>query len=462
MDLPFYAADFFGNRMLIAIIGIVHVWINHAFAVGMAPLITGLEWWAHRKGRKDLDDLARKILFVSFIVTTTVGALTGVAIWLSTSIGNPYAIASLLRVFYWAWFSEWIVFVSEVILIMGYFLTWKTMTGDRKSAHIRIGIALSVMSWLTMGVIVAVLGFMMNPGAWLEESSFLAGVMNPIYLPQLLFRTPVALAMAGSVALALTLAFTDKKTELRGDAVRIFSGWTLFWLVPTLIGGLAYYQAIPNGMLGNLPVAFGTQAFANRFALLVQASFAAVALVAVIGAWGVLKPHSINAVAWIVPVLIFSGLMGYFERAREFIRKPYVIGYYMYSNSIRVGDVPYLLKTGVLPHSAWATHKQVTEENKVDAGRDVYRILCSRCHTLNGVNSMTFNFGRLYPGQKTWDPAAIDQYLKNIHGARAYMPPFIGTVQERAALAAYLATLATRRDILPPISAPVSSSTSGN
>lgn len=454
MDLPFYAADFFGNRMLIAIIGIVHVWINHAFAVGMAPLITALEWWAHRKGRKDLDELARKILFVCFIVTTTVGALTGVGIWLSTSIGNPYAIGSLLRVFYWAWFSEWLVFVAEVVLITIYFLTWQTMTGERKSAHIRIGIALSVMSWLTMGVIVAILGFMMNPGSWLEESSFLSGVLNPIYLPQLLFRTPVAMAMAGSLALALSLLFTEKNSPVRGEAVRIFSGWTLFWLLPTLVGGLAYYYAIPNAMLANLPVAFGTQAYANRFGLLVEASFATVLLAGVISAWGIWKPHSINAAAWIIPVVVFSGLMGYFERAREFIRKPYVIGYYMYSNSIRVADVPYLLKTGVLPHAAWTRNKQVTDANKVDAGREVYQILCSRCHTLNGVNSVTMNFRRLYPNQAVWDPNAIDTYLKNIHGARPYMPPFVGTVQERAALAAYLATLNVRRDILPAAPTP--------
>ena len=455
MDLPIFIADYFGTRTVIAIIAIVHVWINHAFAVGMIPLVVVVEWWAHRQNRPDWDELAYKILFVCFIVTTTAGALTGVGIWLSVALVNPYAIGSLLRVFYWAWFSEWVVFVSEVCLIVVYFLTWKSMRGERKAAHIRIGAVLALMSWLTMAVIVAILGFMMNPGPWLEQASLLAGVLNPIYLPQLLFRTPVALAMAGSLALGLVFVFTACGSPLRAQAVRAFSGWTLFWLVPTLVGGLAYYQSIPQGMLDNMPVAFGTQAWENRFGLLVQATFAAVIAAGLFAVWGLWWPRRVNVLAGVVPLLLLIGLMGYFERAREFIRKPYVIGYYMYANGIRVGDVPYLLKSGVLANSTWTAHQQVTEQNRSEAGRDMFAVLCSRCHTLNGINSIRGNLAGLYPGQATWDPAAIESFLKNMHGARAYMPPFIGTVTERSALATYLATLQTRRDLpLPPAGAP--------
>jgi len=180
MDLPIYFADYFGTRTVIGVIAIIHVWVNHAFAVGMAPLIVVLEWWAHRHGREEWDELAYRILGVCFIVTTSVGALTGVGIWLSSALINPYAIGSLLRVFYWAWFTEWLVFVSEVVLILIYFLTWKRMTGARKVAHIRVGVLLAVMSWLTMAIIVGILGYMMNPGDWLQQRSLLSGFLNPI------------------------------------------------------------------------------------------------------------------------------------------------------------------------------------------------------------------------------------------------------------------------------------------
>lgn len=453
MDLPIFFADYFGTRTLIGVIAIIHVWINHAFAVGMMPLVVAVEWWAHRRNQPEWDALAYRILSVSFIVTTTVGALTGVGIWLSSALINPYAIGSLLRVFYWAWFTEWIVFVAEVALILVYFLTWKRMSGLRKSAHIRIGVLLGVMSWLTMAIIVAILGFMMNPDSWLERGDLLSAFANPIYLPQLLFRTAVALTMAGSLALALTLVFTGRDSQLRARAIRAFSGWSLFWLIPTLIGGLAYYHAIPLAMLGNMPVALSTLAWQQLYGQLVQATLAAIAAVGLFALWGIWQPQRARTLTWIVPLLLLIGLMGYFERAREFTRKPYVIGYYMYSNGIRVDDVPYLVKTGVLANSTWTQHSRVTSQNKEAAGRDLFMVLCSRCHTLNGINSIGGNLARMYPGRTTWSAAAIESFLKNIHGARPFMPPFIGTAEERGALAAYLATLANRRDIPPPVAA---------
>jgi len=414
----------------------------------MMPLLTLMEWWSHRTGREDWDRLLYKILAVAFIVTTSLGALTGVGIWFSTSVVNPAAIGSLLRVFYWAWFSEWIVFVCEVVLIVIYFLTWKKMTGPRKTAHIRIGITLSVMSWLTMAIITAVLGFMMNPGAWPQQQDLLAGFNNPAYVPQLLFRTAAAMAMAGSLALALGAFFTSPRTALRKESVRTFAGWTLFWIVPMTIWSLVYYQAIPAEMAVNLPVAFGTQAWANQYDLLIKLTLA-VGLIGVgLNLWALIKPARTWAFVWIVPFLCICLLVSQFERTRQFIRKPYVLAYYMYSNGARVQEAPYLAKTGLLANSAWAANRTITADNRVQAGRDVFLLACSRCHTLNGSNSITRNLSRLYPGQ-TWKPEAIDSYVRSIHGARPYMPPFPGTAAERAALAAYLAKLQTTSDQIP-------------
>jgi len=448
LDFPIFQADFFGNRLLIAIIAIVHVIINHSFAVGMMPLLAFMEWWAHRTGREDWDKLLYRILAVAFIVTTSLGALTGVGIWLSTSVVNPAAIGSLLRVFYWAWFTEWVVFVCEVVLILFYFLTWKRMTGVRKPAHIRIGIALGLMSWLTMAVITAVLGFMMNPGSWPQQQDLLAGLLNPAYIPQLLFRTCAAMMMAGSLALALCTAFTRKQTALRAEAVRSFAGWTLFWTVPMCIWALVYHQAIPIEMMVNLPVAFGTQAWAGSYTLLLQLTLGVGLVGIAFNLWALLKPARAYSFVWLVPFLCVCLLMSQFERTRQFIRKPYVLAYYMYSNGVRPHESAYLVKTGLLANSAWAAHRSVSAENRIQAGREVFLIACSRCHTLTGANSVTANLARLYPGQN-WSPEIIDSYIRNINGARPYMPPFPGNAAERGALAAYLAKLQTNSDRIP-------------
>jgi len=259
--------------------------------------------------------------------------------------------------------------------------------------------------------------------------------------------------MAGCLALALSLAFTRASRDLRLAAIRTFSGWSLFWLLPTLLGGLAYYHVIPRGMLDNMPVALGTQQWEQLYAQLSRVIWIAVGVVALTSLWGLWQPARANLVTWVVPVLLLTLMMGYFERAREFVRKPYVIGYYMYSNSIRVDDVPYLTKTGRLPHASGPRHSQVPAGQREEAGRDMFMLLCSRCHTMNGINSIRGNLARLYPGQSSWDAAAIESFLRNIHGARPFMPPFIGSTAEREALAAYLATLDDHRDIPPPVSA---------
>ena len=61
MDFPIFHLDFFGNRLLIAVIASLHVLINHALAVGAMPLVTLLEWWGWRQGNEDWDRLAAEI-----------------------------------------------------------------------------------------------------------------------------------------------------------------------------------------------------------------------------------------------------------------------------------------------------------------------------------------------------------------------------------------------------------------
>src|SRR5690606_26180550 len=216
MDFPMFHLDWLNNRMLIAGIATLHVIINHGLAVGFIPLVT----WLEQKGLKrsgtdqitdlEWDEKVYKMMKVAFIITTTIGAMTGVGIWFSAALISPASIGSLIRVFYWAWFTEWLVFVTEVVLILIYFLSWKTANKSlsAKLKHVRFGWSLAVFSWITMAIIVSILGFMMDPGNWNTEKSLINGFTNPIYLPQLLFRTPVAMLLGGVFGMTMTCLFT--------------------------------------------------------------------------------------------------------------------------------------------------------------------------------------------------------------------------------------------------------------
>lgn len=433
--------DFFGNRLLIAVVASLHVFINHPLAVGAYPLVVLLEWYGRKTGNLEWDELARRVTFVLFIITTSVGALTGVGIWLTTALIAPFGIGSLLRVFFWAWFFEWLIFISEVILIMIYYLTWKKWSqGNRKKLHLAFGAVLAIFSWFTMAVIVAILGFMMDVGNWGPDRSLLDAAFNPIYGPQLLFRTTFAMITGGLFIWFLMFFFTRRKLDFRRRATRFVSGWILLWAVPFIAGAYLYWKAVPESMLPNIPVGLMTQRFMHwheDFAVIMIVLAGLVLLISIIAA---LRPRLIPRVILLVPFIFGLYLLGHFERVREFIRKPYVIADYMYSNGVKVSDLPVFKRDGILEYAAFVKNHRVTSENMVAAGKDVFMLACSRCHTTSGLNGMTTKFGDLY-GDEDWDRNAMLAFIETMHTSRTYMPPFPGNEREAEALVEYIKTM---------------------
>jgi mono/diheme cytochrome c family protein len=445
MNFPIFHLDFIGNRMLFAVIAILHVMINHALAVGFIPVITLLEYFGYRKQKSEpenaahWDTLAKKMMFVAFVITTSVGAMTGVGIWFSAALVNPGAIGSLIRVFYGAWFTEWIIFIFEIIFVMIYFLTWKrsNLSLQGKKKHILFGAFLSVFSWMTMTIIVAILGFMMDPGNWLSERTFISGFANPLYIPQLYFRTPLAMMMGGAFALFLTFFFIKKGSPIRDKAVSYLSLWILIWAPVCAVGALLYRTVIPEAMLRNLPTAVATRAFLQWYNSLLAVIIGTVVLSILIALWGFLKPRYLPRAVLVVPLIALFLFLGSFERIREFIRKPFVIGEYMYANGLRVEDYPLYKKDGILPHAVYINTPTVTEANKLEAGKNVFMLTCSRCHTMTGLNSVVTKFRNMAAG-KPLDAQTMKNYIPGMHKAWYYMPPFPGNEAELDALVAYI------------------------
>lgn len=444
MDFPIFHLDWVGDRFLFVVIAITHVLVNHSLAVGLAPIVVSLEFLGIRKQNPEWDQLAYRILKTAFIITTTVGAMTGVGIWFSASLVNPSSIGSLIRVFFGAWFVEWIVFVAEVVLILFYYLTWtKWTTGRQKFRHFQVGYGLSVFSWITMAIIVSILGFMMDPGNWNTNHSFWSGFANPIYLPQLMFRTFLALIMGASVSMLLTHFYTARGSAIRQQAMRFLSGWILVCAPFALLGGVWYRSAIPAMMLKNMSVALGTQQFQQWYDMLAAILLAAGLFSVGFAAFHLLFPRiRYGVLAYITPVLLLFATLGLFERMREFVRKPYVIGGYMYSNTYRVDEYPLLKTDGLLKHATFVSTREVTSDNTIEAGRNVFMLACSRCHTANGVNAITDKFRTMYGTvDAPWDANAMKTYIRNMHNARYFMPPFPGNAPELDALVDYLKVL---------------------
>jgi mono/diheme cytochrome c family protein len=441
MDFPIFHLDFLGNRMLIAITAIIHVLINHPVAVGAYPLIALMEWRGIKTGEQAWDDLARRVVFIAFIITTTLGAITGVGIWLTTSLVAPFAIGSLLRVFFWGWFVEWLVFITEVGLIMVYYLTWKRFVGPRlKKLHLALGVLLGAFSWITMALIVAILGFMMSSGTWTEDRSLWSAIFNPLYVPQLAFRTPYAMFTAGLFVWFCIFFVTKPDDAIRPRAIRLVAIWTLAWLPFAVLGAMWYWRSVPEAMQANANVALLTQAYSHwqgKFVKIIGCTVAVVAAMAMVGA---IKPRALPRWALLVPFVLAIWLLGHFERVREFIRKPYVIADYMYANGVRVAALPVYQRDGILPYATYAKVKQATPANALVAGHEVFMLTCSRCHTTNGLNGVLGKLETMY-GRDPWDAEALTGFIQGMHLTRTYMPPFPGNEAEASALATYLKSL---------------------
>ncbi len=447
MDFPIFHLDFLGNRLLIAIDAILHVLINHPFAVGGLPLVALLEWQGIKTQDKRWDVLAFRILKVFFIITTTVGATTGVGIWLSASLVNPASIGSLIRVFFWGWFTEWLVFITEVCLILWYFLSWEKMssTPEGKRKHVKIGFFLAMFSWITMAIIVAILAFMMNPGNWLTNHSLLSGFFNPVYLPQLAFRTTLAMMLGGMVCSVLTGMFTKNDVEFRRTAFSFIARWILFWIPLATIAAAWYYNSVPKTLIVSMGVALATQAFSKWYTIFGWMIIVTLILVTGVAALAMARIRYLPTVVFVIPAFIAMTMFGQFERVREFIRKPFVINNYMYANGYRVEDYALLNRDGILKYATYTSVRNITPENQWQAGKEVFGLTCTRCHTVNGINGIRGKLHNLY-GDADWSAIVIGGYLQNMHGARYYMPPFPGNAEELEALAVYLATLQKHHD----------------
>lgn len=442
-DFPVFDMPLVGHRLMFAFDAIVHVFMSHA-AVGGSIVLALAQWFTIKNNDKKFDDLTYKILFALFILATAIGALTGIGIWVHVNIINPAAIGALLRVFFWKWFVEWIVFNVEMVLLLMIFLSWKNrpLGSPAKRGHYRLVVGYAVASWLTMAIITAILGFMMTPGTWLASDfpakpDYLASLMNPSWMPSLAFRTFFAMVWASGGAMILTWFFTREDMETRERAMKFFGKCLYISVIPMIVFGYWYYLQFPDAAKELFAIGALTRQYAAIPGLAQGVALGLAALFALSSAFLFFNPRKAPMLAAVLMLVASGTLIAEMERVREFVRKPYIIYNYMYANGVRVQDMPLLKKEGYLKNAVFLAdeYRQITPENKMQVGEKLYYFQCRFCHTINGVNAIKDRI-------RGWDEQAIYHRIGQLNSAATpFMPPFAGTDEERAALAAFLVTL---------------------
>jgi hypothetical protein len=424
MNYPVWQLDAFGGGLFIAIIAVIHVYISHFAVVGGLFLVL-TEMKGLREGSSAILAYTRKHTKFFLLLTMVLGGMTGVGIWFTIALLSPAATSSLIHVFVFAFAIEWVFFLTEIVSLLFYYYTFDQLNPKK---HLILGWIYFGSAWLSLFFINGIIDFMLTPGAWLTNNNFWSGFFNPTFWPALFFRTSIALMIAGLFGFLTSVNIKD--VLLRHKMIR-YCG---LWLVPPLfllLGSALWYKTSLSP--AQQEIIFITAPEIKPFLTL----FIWLSPVITAGglAMAVLRPQSVQKpLAWLLLLLGFLYL-GCFEFIREGGRRPYIIHDYMYSTSIKKTDLPQIQKTGALATARWVKNKTITTENRMDAGKELFSLLCLPCHSTGGP------LHDILPLARHFSPAGMHAFLATMGTANPYMPPFAGTEEEQKVLAEYLTTV---------------------
>ncbi len=432
MNFPVWDVTF-GAGLLIAVVSITHVFVSH-FAVGGGLFLVLTELKAYRENNTGLLDWLKTHTKFFVLLTVVFGAISGVGIWFTIALVHPSGTSSLIHAYVWGWALEWIFFFIEITAALMYLYGWNKLN---RRTHLWFGWVYFIAAFISMVIINGIITFMLTSGNWVENQEFWVGFFNPTYFPSLFLRFAFSLALAGIYA--LLTGSLQKDADLKGTIVK----WSARWIVPSFVilplFALWYVANIPENLWASSK---GLMPTATRYAGLIII-FSIVTFV--LSLLTLVKPRRVPFVMSVLVFVSAFATMWAFEFIREAIRKPYIIANYMYGNSLyeRPADgdggftIENINQAGVLNVAKWVQHREITEENKVAAGADIFRVECQSCHTPDAYRGV-----KSYLEKRNWDSATIYEMTGGLHWMHnSSMPPFAGTYAEREALAAYLASL---------------------
>ncbi|WP_419784136.1 multiheme c-type cytochrome [Maridesulfovibrio sp.] len=437
MEYPIWHLTTFGGGFWIAVIATLHVFVAQ-FAVGGGLFLVVTEKLAYKTESSELLDYVKKHSKFFLLLTMVFGGGSGVALWFTMALLSPEGTLVLVREFLFAWATEWVWFVGEIVALLIYYYYWEKMN---RRDHLIIGWFYFIFAFLSLLTINGVVSFMLTPGQWVETRNFWDAIFNPTFWPALFFRTALCGMLAGLFGFVTAARIQDK--GLRCMMVRFCGIWTLTGLALTVLSGYWYLNFLPpeQAML----VAYKS----HRVAFFMQV-FKYTAPILLFGGlfMAICTPRKVNfssAMLMLVAALLFYGS---FEFMREAGRKPYVVWGEVYSTNITVEQAEKLKGKSILQAANWIPQdlRKLTDDNRLEAGLWMYQMQCGPCHSINGpMNDIVRRTSK-------YTAAGLDAFMSGMGLMNKYMPEFMGTAQERMALAEYIHSIGPGYD--PDLSEP--------
>ncbi len=421
MNYPVWELYAAGGGFLIAVIAVVHVYVAH-FAVGGGLFLVLLEAKGHRENSPEILRFVRQHTKFFMLLTMVFGSLTGVAIWFVIALISPSVTSTLIHTFVFGFATEWVCFIGEIVALLIYYYTFEKMEGKK---HLQMGLLYFLFAWLSLFFINGIIGFMLTPGKWLETGNFWHGLFNPSFWPSLSFRTTLALIITGIFGL-FTAVFVNN-INVRQKIIKFCALWLLIPLIFLGLSALWYINTLPvdvqEMILNNSPETI----IYNKWFYIISLVLFGFGLVMMIKV-----PIFIQKPLAFILLVLGLFYIGSFEMIREAGRRPFLIYGHTFSNAIRTNAYNDINTQGILKTAKWVRHSDISKANELIAGKDIFKLLCISCHSVNGP------MNDILPLTKKYTLFGMDSFLSGMGKINTYMPPFAGTHQERQALAKFI------------------------
>ena len=433
MEFLLFQPPFLGDGMVIGVNAVIHVILSHGVAIGLVTMIALSEYVGIRRNMAEGESFARQLLTPTVLIITGAGSVTGVGIWFTTSVMAPTGIGGMLRVFFWPWFIEWIVFVFEAGTLLFLYYKWDTWGGDKKHYRVRFGFAYTGLGFLSAVLITGIMAFMLTADGWPWDKSFRSAFFNPGFLPQLVLRLGISFSLGALFALA-ALLFSKRDDRFRDYMLNIYGRVFLVSIVITALSSWWYFAAVPSTFKTHAVFSMLTSRLSQNTEVFWMVNTGGAVLLLLFAAFALLRSAGVSRFLILPAILVAFGFVSEYERIREFIRGPYVMPGYMYSNQILLKESVFLGEAGLLQNAYWfnTVLPQPADEEK---GAFLFAQNCKSCHTIGGINDIKDRVrGRTEDG--------IAVILNHTNDMVPFMPPFSGSDEERLLLARFLYQLA--------------------
>lgn len=373
--------------------------------------------------------------FVLFVVTV-LGTVSYSALWIIYILTAPATLSTIVHEFVWVWILQGFAYLLEVGSL---FVLYSTFNKVHKENHVDLAWSFAILSLITLIISNATLSFQQTPGHWLNTLKFEDAWFNASYLASLSVRILVSVQTGGILAL-LVISTLDKgklKTEVASHAASfviypfILLPFATLWFLATIDPGMVDYLAA--GFSG---VEEGNLSVLTRFVFLAVFSAVSVFIFTLLGAVLNADGFKRSMGFWLV-ILAFTAA-GSTEYVRTLLGNPYAIAGYMYNNGIKINDADQFSE-GFLAKAKWTVIKEVTDENILAAGKELYMYQFSGATVSGGYNSL-FSLAKAATNvQETLDLINQIKWGSESNLYAAYVPSFLGNDSEANALASYVA-----------------------